>query len=295
MAKASLFNALLALVVAAVAQVFLAPETWASSADHIASITFASGKTKIVYEPGGYLTLDARDYSLQANLILIKSIVKKDREFDVTFNSAKQLDVRRITGTVNFISDFGPGHLQATSIARLRTVNTLYGVMAIPLSDIRDVEPLHRPKKTRERRVSITYKDGKRQAFDCSDVEFVRYPDKIYDGTTYRAVLGAWYWYRSNSIDVKTEDSTVNVWLEQVNDVRLSGKYPSWNISVTASRSGARLAGTVVPGPVGSPTQTGIASWDKSREGFWFDAPGEESFLFVPAASISEVRLGPAA
>jgi hypothetical protein len=157
------------------------------------------------------------------------------------------------------------------------------------IASIRPVTPASEPPTTSN--VRLTTRDGRTFSFPSEKVQFVRYPDQIWSGTMYTLPLGAWHWTRLDAIKVSNGASTVDVSLDHVQRLALSGSYPSWTIEIEA-KSGETLRGTVVPGEVAAQSP-GVSSWLPAREGFWFAWDLGHAFLFAPASTISIIEIRP--
>jgi hypothetical protein len=176
---------------------------------------------------------------------------------------------------------------------------TSYGNVDVEFSDIASVNS-HSPVEigafrnsvwNLPRKVSLTLKDGSKSELTCGVIQFARYPDRIYSGTTYLQELGAYHWHVEDKIMVKTESGLVDVDLDKATTIKLGGDWPSWEIEVSGGKSGSALRGSVVPAEVGSPSIGGVFSWDEDREGFWFRSLTGSAFLFVPASKIADITV----
>lgn len=172
-------------------------------------------------------------------------------------------------------------------------VNTLYGSSEILLKSITSIEPIVPQTHDAGRKsVAITFNDGTKQTVQCSKVQFVRYPNRIYNGTYYNVDLGAWFWRQYDSITVSTQDSTTEVQLDRIKTIKVSGVSPSWNIEIEGTKTGAKLSGQLKPKPAATQSP-GVASWDTDRDGFWFWSSRRGSFLFLRIKDIAEIYISP--
>jgi len=170
-------------------------------------------------------------------------------------------------------------------------LTNVYGRLSLGMDEIASVRPIPSGDQPRETfNVRLITRDGNTYTFPAEKVQFVRYPDRIWDGTAYELSLGAWYWRRFDAIKVRSGSSRIDVDLARVQRLTLSGDYPAWDIEVQSSEGGEILRGQVVTAQVALESP-GIASWNSGREGFWFAWQSEHAFLFVPAGNVAAIEI----
>jgi hypothetical protein len=170
-------------------------------------------------------------------------------------------------------------------------MTTAYARYSIPLNEIVSTEPVDTKTVPAEYlSIAVTLRTGAVYRFPCTRVQFVRYPDRIWNGTMYNPDLGAWYWRQMDSLAVGNEDGVTNVQLDRVKHLSVSGHYPRWDVEVEGNKGGPILKGQIVPEPVAAQSP-GVSTWNEDREGFWFWSPGGRAFLFVPINKISELAV----
>ena len=186
---------------------------------------------------------------------------------------------------------FGQAYpVQPAADVRLDLINA-YGRLSLGMDEITAVRPVPSDDTPRETfNVRLTTRDGNTYQFPTEKLQFVRYPGKIWNGTWYTLPLGAWYWSRFDSMEVRTDTSTIDVDFARIQHLALSGDYPEWDIELQSSGRGQVLRGQVVAGEV-TAQGPGIASWDSTREGFWFAWQSEHAFLFVPAGNVAVIEI----
>jgi hypothetical protein len=171
---------------------------------------------------------------------------------------------------------------------------TLYGEFEFDFNSIAVLEPINPPATNAgTKSVAVTFRDGTKMIIACSNMEFVRYPDRIYNGTYYNVELGAWFWRRYDKITVVTPDATTDVEFDRIKMLSISGSSPTWGVELEGAKSGARLKGNLKPEEAAKQSP-GVASWNTEKDGFWFSHPRKAEFLFLRIKDVAELDIRPA-
>jgi|GEM_PF-4263060 len=182
----------------------------------------------------------------------------------------------------------------AADLDKIVGLATSYGEFEVVFKTIASLEPAGSAvAPAGARSVTATFRDGTQMTLPCSKVEFVRYPDEIFNGTYYNGELGAWFWRRYDKITVVTPEGTTDVELERVKGLGISGSSPTWDVELEGTKSGARLSGRLKPEEAALQSP-GVASWNTDKDGFWLSQPGRDEFLFLRIKEISALDLRPA-
>ncbi|HUV35713.1 MAG TPA: hypothetical protein VMX58_02110 [Patescibacteria group bacterium] len=198
------------------------------------------------------------------------------------------------SGSQLFVKALGQSYpVSGADLEQTLELKIPYGRFRVATKEVESIRPIRNVASgAHEFSVTVVLRAGGEHVLSCEKIQFVRYPDRIWSGTMYNQDLGAWFWRQYDAITVGSESSTTDVQLSRVKQLKISGTYPSWNVEVVGSKTGAVMKGHIMPAEVAAQSP-GVSSWDGDNEGFWFWSSEGRAFLFIPIATIAEINVSP--